>query len=49
LEGEVPSPIDPPPGCPFHPRCSLAIPECREEVPELREVDTGHMVACLRV
>ncbi|MFY9542801.1 MAG: oligopeptide/dipeptide ABC transporter ATP-binding protein [Dethiobacteria bacterium] len=47
LEGEVPSPIDPPPGCPFHPRCSLAIPECREEVPELREVDTGHMVACL--
>lgn len=49
LEGEVPNPINPPEGCPFHPRCSLAMPECREEVPVLREVDTGHMVACIRV
>ena len=49
LKGEVPSPLNPPPGCSFHPRCSLAIPECREVVPPLREVDTGHQVACIRV
>ena len=49
LKGEVPSPLNPPPGCSFHPRCSLAIPECREVVPPLREVDAGHQVACIRV
>jgi peptide/nickel transport system ATP-binding protein len=49
LKGEVPSPLNPPPGCSFHPRCSLAIPECREVVPPLREVDPGHYVACIRV
>jgi peptide/nickel transport system ATP-binding protein len=49
LKGEVPSPLNPPPGCSFHPRCSLAIPECREMVPPLREVDPGHYVACIRV
>jgi peptide/nickel transport system ATP-binding protein len=49
LKGEVPSPLNPPPGCSFHPRCVHAIPECREVVPPLREVDAGHQVACIRV
>lgn len=49
LKGEVPSPLNPPPGCSFHPRCAHAIPECREAVPSLREVDAGHQVACIRV
>jgi oligopeptide/dipeptide ABC transporter ATP-binding protein len=47
--GEVPSPIDPPPGCHFHPRCPLAIERCRAESPELRTVETGRAVACHRV
>ncbi|MGC8475818.1 MAG: ABC transporter ATP-binding protein [Acetobacteraceae bacterium] len=45
--GEVPSPIDPPPGCPFHPRCPLAVARCREERPEARTLD-GVQVACHR-
>jgi len=49
LKGEVPSPLNPPPGCNFHPRCSLAIPECREEVPPLQDKGEGHEVACIRV
>ena len=49
LEGEVPSPLNPPPGCSFHPRCFMAIPECSQEVPPLREVSEGHEVACIRV
>jgi peptide/nickel transport system ATP-binding protein len=49
LKGEVPSPLNPPPGCPFHPRCSLAIPECQQNVPPLREVSPRHEVACIRV
>jgi oligopeptide/dipeptide ABC transporter ATP-binding protein len=49
LKGEVPSPINPPPGCPFHPRCERAIPECAQEVPVLREIEPGHEVACIRV
>ena len=49
LEGEVPSPLNPPPGCSFHPRCFMAIPECREAVPPLREISEGHEVACIRV
>jgi oligopeptide transport system ATP-binding protein len=46
LPGEVPSPLNPPPGCVFHPRCSLAEPACRERVPELLELRPDHWVAC---
>ncbi len=49
LKGDVPSPINPPSGCPFHPRCWMAIPECSKERPELREVKPNHFVACIRV
>jgi oligopeptide transport system ATP-binding protein len=49
LTGEVPSPLNPPAGCVFHPRCSLATPECQEAVPGLREVQTDHWVACIHV
>ena len=47
LIGEVPSPLNPPEGCVFHPRCWMATPQCREVVPELREVQTGHWAACI--
>ena len=46
LEGEVPSPINPPPGCHFHPRCPFAMPHCSEIEPERKEVTPGHTVAC---
>jgi oligopeptide transport system ATP-binding protein len=46
LPGDVPSPINPPPGCPFHPRCPIAEARCRTEVPLLREVAPGHQAAC---
>jgi oligopeptide/dipeptide ABC transporter ATP-binding protein len=46
LEGDVPSPINPPPGCTFHPRCRLAEKICKTERPELREIGTGHQAAC---
>jgi oligopeptide transport system ATP-binding protein len=46
LKGEPPSPANPPPGCVFHPRCPLAVEECRRAVPEFREIRTGHFVAC---
>ncbi len=49
LEGDVPSPISPPPGCPFHPRCPYAAPICRAEVPELRDVGEAHRASCHRV
>jgi oligopeptide/dipeptide ABC transporter ATP-binding protein len=49
LKGEVPSPVNPPTGCYFHPRCDLATPDCREERPPLRDVGNGHQVACFRV
>jgi oligopeptide transport system ATP-binding protein len=48
LKGEVPSPLNPPCGCVFHPRCAMAIPECSQVVPELREVSPNHWVACIR-
>jgi len=47
LQGDVPSPINPPSGCPFHPRCPHATDKCRTEVPALRRVaETGHEVSC---
>lgn len=48
LEGEVPSPVDPPAGCRFHPRCAYATDICRQEDPEFRDMGTNgqHMVAC---
>ena len=46
LEGEVPSPLNPPGGCPFHPRCSERLHKCREEIPERKEVSPGHWVTC---
>jgi len=48
ISGEVPTPINPPPGCRFHPRCSKASEICRREDPELLEVGNGHFVACHR-
>jgi len=46
LPGDVPSPINPPSGCPFHPRCPVAEARCKTEVPSLREVSPGHFAAC---
>ena len=46
LEGEPPSPANPPSGCVFHPRCPLAGAECAETAPPLREIRSGHFVAC---
>ena len=46
LPGDVPSPIHPPAGCPFHPRCPRAESRCSTEAPALREVAPGHMAAC---
>jgi oligopeptide/dipeptide ABC transporter ATP-binding protein len=47
LGGEVPSPLKPPTGCVFHPRCPIAIDRCAREVPELREVVPDHRAACI--
>jgi oligopeptide transport system ATP-binding protein len=49
LTGDVPSPANPPPGCPFNTRCPIAIDVCRQQKPEWREVSAGHWVACHRV
>jgi oligopeptide/dipeptide ABC transporter ATP-binding protein len=49
LQGDLPSPINPPSGCPFHTRCPVATPECKVEVPELREKAMGHWAACIHV
>jgi oligopeptide transport system ATP-binding protein len=49
LQGEVPSPMNPPSGCVFHPRCPLAVDSCRTSVPQGREISPGHWVACSQV
>jgi oligopeptide/dipeptide ABC transporter ATP-binding protein len=46
LSGDVPSPVDPPPGCRFHTRCPYAFDRCRTEVPPMLEVAPGHFAAC---
>jgi oligopeptide transport system ATP-binding protein len=47
LGGEVPSPLNPPSGCVFHPRCPIAVERCSREVPRLREIRPGHQAACM--
>ena len=47
ITGELPSPLNPPAGCVFHPRCPLATEDCKKAVPETRELGPGHMVACI--
>ncbi len=49
VTGEVPSPINPPSGCVFHPRCPLAVDRCSKGIPEFREIKPGHWVACTEV
>ncbi|MGI9384222.1 MAG: ABC transporter ATP-binding protein [Methyloligellaceae bacterium] len=49
IKGEIPSPINPPSGCVFHPRCTIAVDGCSKAVPEFREVRPGHWVACSEV
>jgi oligopeptide transport system ATP-binding protein len=46
LGGEVPSPLNPPSGCVFHPRCPIAVARCSAEVPALREIGPDHRAAC---
>jgi oligopeptide/dipeptide ABC transporter ATP-binding protein len=46
LRGEVPSPLNPPSGCVFHPRCPIAVDRCSAEIPPLREIRPGHWAAC---
>jgi oligopeptide transport system ATP-binding protein len=49
MTGEVPSPLNPPAGCVFHPRCPMAVERCKLDVPPLREIAPGHHVACSEV
>ncbi|HUR96852.1 MAG TPA: oligopeptide/dipeptide ABC transporter ATP-binding protein [Pyrinomonadaceae bacterium] len=49
LKGDVPSPINPPSGCPFHTRCPFAIADCKELVPVLAEIKPRHFAACIRI
>ena len=46
LGGEIPNPIDPPPGCSFHPRCCQRQPDCNRIRPELKDMGSGHLIAC---
>ena len=49
LKGDVPSPINPPSGCPFHTRCPFAIDDCKKIVPALAEIKPNHFAACIRI
>ena len=49
LQGDIPSPLNPPPGCRFHTRCPYATERCSQEMPELKEVSPGHFAACHNV
>ncbi|MDY4105628.1 MAG: ABC transporter ATP-binding protein [Oscillospiraceae bacterium] len=49
LEGQIPSPINPPPGCAFHQRCAYACDKCARETPQSEDLGGGHTVSCLRV
>lgn len=49
LTGDVPSPIHPPAGCHFHPRCPMAIEDCKKQLPPLEEKQAKHLAACIRV
>ncbi len=46
LQGDLPSPADPPPGCPFHTRCPIVRDRCRSELPQFRQIQPGHFSAC---
>jgi peptide/nickel transport system ATP-binding protein len=46
IKGEIPSPVNPPSGCRFHPRCPYAFDKCKVEEPKMKEVEPGHFVAC---
>ena len=49
LEGDVPSPINPPSGCPFHTRCPYVIDACKQTVPQLIQIKPNHFAACIRI
>lgn len=49
LSGEIPSPLNAPSGCPFHTRCPYAAEECKQSMPEFKEVESGRFVACHRL
>jgi len=49
IKGEVPSPLSPPSGCHFHPRCPMAMESCKTGRPALREVSPNHFISCFRV
>jgi oligopeptide/dipeptide ABC transporter ATP-binding protein len=49
LKGDVPSPVNPPSGCRFHPRCPVVMDHCNQEEPEFKDINAGHFVACWRV
>lgn len=46
IKGEIPSPLNPPSGCTFHPRCPVAIERCKQSVPEIKTISPGHQAAC---